>query len=112
VGKEYLALSRDVLGLAVLFLMPAAFIVVMSLALSDVFKGGAGAGLNSPSSPPTEVRKAALRAPGWRWFRQRRSRTSAACCTLQNPHYLDRAPGFERALDTPPARRIPHRRSR
>src|SRR5258706_426027 len=42
--KEYLALSRDVLGLAVLFLMPAAFIVVMSLALSDVFKGGAGRG--------------------------------------------------------------------
>ena len=40
-GKEWLALSRDVLGLAVLFLMPAAFIVVMSLALSDVFKGGA-----------------------------------------------------------------------
>jgi len=39
--KEVLALSRDVLGLAVLFLMPAAFIVVMSLALSDVFKGGA-----------------------------------------------------------------------
>ena len=39
--KESLALSRDVLGLSVLFLMPAAFIVVMSLALSDVFKGGA-----------------------------------------------------------------------
>jgi ABC-2 type transport system permease protein len=39
--KEFLALSRDVLGLAVLFLMPAAFIVVMSLALSDAFKGGA-----------------------------------------------------------------------
>src|SRR5439155_5840130 len=38
--KETLALSRDVLGLAVLFLMPAAFIVVMSLALSDVFRGG------------------------------------------------------------------------
>ena len=37
--KEYLALSRDVLGLAVLFLMPAVFIVVMSLALSDAFKG-------------------------------------------------------------------------
>ena len=37
--KETLALSRDVLGLAVLFLMPAAFIVVMSLALSDAFKG-------------------------------------------------------------------------
>jgi ABC-2 type transport system permease protein len=38
--KETLALSRDLLGLAVLFLMPAAFIVVMSLALSDAFKGG------------------------------------------------------------------------
>src|SRR5256885_11978509 len=38
--KEYLALSRDVLGLAVRFLMPAAFIEVMSLALSDVFRGG------------------------------------------------------------------------
>ena len=39
--KEWLALSRDVHGLAVLFLMPAAFIVVMSLALSDAFKEGA-----------------------------------------------------------------------
>jgi ABC-2 type transport system permease protein len=38
--KEWLALARDVHGLAVLFLMPAAFIVVMSLALSDVFKDG------------------------------------------------------------------------
>ncbi len=37
--KEWLALSRDVHGLAVLFLMPAVFIAVMSLALSDVFKG-------------------------------------------------------------------------
>jgi ABC-2 type transport system permease protein len=36
--KEWLALSRDVHGLAVLFLMPAVFIVVMSLALSDAFK--------------------------------------------------------------------------
>jgi ABC-2 type transport system permease protein len=39
--KECLALARDVHGLAVLFLMPAAFIVVMSLALSDAFKGDA-----------------------------------------------------------------------
>ncbi|HSU76601.1 MAG TPA: ABC transporter permease [Burkholderiales bacterium] len=39
--KEWLALSRDVHGLAVLFLMPAAFIVVMSLALSDAFREGA-----------------------------------------------------------------------
>jgi ABC-2 type transport system permease protein len=36
--KEWLALSRDIHGLAVLFVMPAVFIVVMSLALSDVFK--------------------------------------------------------------------------
>lgn len=36
--KESLVLSRDVHGLAVLFLMPAAFIVIMSLALSDAFK--------------------------------------------------------------------------
>jgi len=36
--KEWLVLSRDMHGLAVLFLMPAAFIVIMSLALSDAFK--------------------------------------------------------------------------
>jgi ABC-2 type transport system permease protein len=36
--KEWLVLSRDVHGLAVLFLMPAAFLVIMSLALSDAFK--------------------------------------------------------------------------
>jgi ABC-2 type transport system permease protein len=40
--KECLALARDVHGLAVLFLMPAAFVVVMSLALSDAFGEGAG----------------------------------------------------------------------
>jgi ABC-2 type transport system permease protein len=39
--KEWLVLSRDVHGLAVLFLMPAVFIVVMSLALSDAFKDDA-----------------------------------------------------------------------
>jgi ABC-2 type transport system permease protein len=39
--KEWLALSRDVHGLAVLFALPAAFIVLMSLALSDVFRDGA-----------------------------------------------------------------------
>jgi ABC-2 type transport system permease protein len=35
--KEWIALSRDLHGLAVLFLMPAAFIAIMSLALSDTF---------------------------------------------------------------------------
>ncbi len=35
--KELLALSRDVHGLAALFLMPLLFIVVMSLALKDVY---------------------------------------------------------------------------
>ncbi len=42
--KEWLALSRDVQGLAVLFLLPAVFIVVMTLALGDVFKEGGGRG--------------------------------------------------------------------
>jgi len=44
--KEWLALARDVHGLAVLFLMPAVFIVVMSLALSDVFRADAGRGVD------------------------------------------------------------------
>lgn len=35
--KELLALSRDVFGMASLFLMPAVFIVVMSMALKDVY---------------------------------------------------------------------------
>src|SRR5262245_43654150 len=39
--KEWQALARDVHGLAVLFALPAAFIVIMSLALSDVFRDGA-----------------------------------------------------------------------
>lgn len=42
--KEWLALSRDVHGLGVLFVMPAVFIVIMSLALADVFREGGGAG--------------------------------------------------------------------
>lgn len=37
VKKELLALSRDVHGLVALFLMPALFIVLMSLALQDVY---------------------------------------------------------------------------
>jgi ABC-2 type transport system permease protein len=41
-NKEWLALARDVHGLAVLFVMPAAFIVIMSLALSDVYKDETG----------------------------------------------------------------------
>ena len=41
--KEWLALSRDRFGLATLFLMPAVFILIMSLALRDTLKpGGAG----------------------------------------------------------------------
>src|SRR5215471_12708212 len=35
--KEWIALSRDLPGLAVLFIMPAAFIAIMSLALSDTY---------------------------------------------------------------------------
>ncbi len=38
--KEFLAVTRDLHGLVVLFVMPAAFILVMSLALRDVFAVG------------------------------------------------------------------------
>ena len=38
IRKELLALSRDLHGLAALFLMPALFIVVMSLALKDYYQ--------------------------------------------------------------------------
>jgi len=37
IKKELLALMRDVHGLAALFLMPAVFIIIMSLALKDVY---------------------------------------------------------------------------
>jgi ABC-2 type transport system permease protein len=37
IKKELLALTRDVHGLAALFLMPAVFIIIMSLALKDVY---------------------------------------------------------------------------
>lgn len=37
IKKELLALIRDVHGLAALFLMPAVFIIIMSLALKDVY---------------------------------------------------------------------------
>jgi ABC-2 type transport system permease protein len=43
IKKELLALSRDVHGLAALFLMPLLFIVVMSLALKDVYDAGPAA---------------------------------------------------------------------
>jgi len=38
IRKEFTALSRDVHGLLVLFVMPAVFILVMSLALRDTFQ--------------------------------------------------------------------------
>ena len=37
IRKELLALGRDIHGLAVLFVMPAVFILIMSMALKDVF---------------------------------------------------------------------------
>lgn len=37
IKKEFLALTRDVHGLAALFLMPVIFIIIMSLALKDVY---------------------------------------------------------------------------
>jgi len=62
--KEWLALSRDVHGLAVLFLMPAAFIVVMSLALSDVFKDGASRRTDFAVLVAGETHRVQIRAVG------------------------------------------------
>ncbi len=42
IRKEFLVLGRDVHSLAVLFLMPAIFILIMSLALKDVFSEDSG----------------------------------------------------------------------
>jgi len=44
--KEFLALSRDWHGLAILFLMPAAFILIMSLALRDAYSIGPAASVS------------------------------------------------------------------
>jgi ABC-2 type transport system permease protein len=43
VKKEWLALLRDLHGLAAMFVMPALFIVVMSLALKDIYSSPIGA---------------------------------------------------------------------
>ncbi|MDN5863544.1 MAG: hypothetical protein L0H19_08860, partial [Salinisphaera sp.] len=42
VVKELRLLSRDIHALAVLFLMPTAFILIMSLAMQSAFGGGEG----------------------------------------------------------------------
>lgn len=46
VKKELLLLSRDLHGLALLFIMPLAFILIMSLALQNQFSERAGSKLN------------------------------------------------------------------
>jgi len=107
--KEYLALSRDVLGLAVLFLMPAAFIVVMSLALSDVFEGGAGRGTEfavvATDGKFAKQLSERLAGDGFRPATEPAERgvlhASKPALTLIVP------PGFERALDTPPGKAGP-----
>ena len=104
--KEYLALSRDVLGLAVLFLMPAAFIVVMSLALSDVFKGGAGRGTEfaviATDGKFAKQLSERLAGDGFRPTSEPDKRgvlhATKPALTLIVP------PGFEHALDTPPGK--------
>ena len=42
--KELQLLARDVHGLALLFVLPLVFILVMSLALQDLFESRAGRG--------------------------------------------------------------------
>lgn len=46
VGKEWLLLRRDWHGLLLLFVMPAAFILVMSLAMQNVFSAQRGASIH------------------------------------------------------------------
>jgi len=58
--KELLALGRDRLGLAALFLMPAIFILIMSLALADSLSGQREASvaftvLDLDGSPPAKL---------------------------------------------------------
>ena len=45
IRKELLLLSRDIHGLALLFLMPLAFVLIMSLALQNQFAERSGARL-------------------------------------------------------------------
>ena len=46
IGKELRVLTRDLHGLAVLFVMPAVFILIMSMALRDTLSPGRHAALN------------------------------------------------------------------
>jgi len=104
--KEYLALSRDVLGLAVLFLMPAAFIVVMSLALSDVFKGGAGRGTEFAviAADGKFAKRLSERLEG-DGFRPTPEPAERGALHATKPALTLIVPsGFERALDTPPGK--------
>jgi ABC-2 type transport system permease protein len=102
--KETLALSRDVLGLAVLFLMPAAFIVVMSLALSDVFRGGAERQTEFAviaSDGPGFAKQLAERLAG-DGFRPSPEPAERGALHVTKPAMTLIVPlGFERALGTP-----------
>jgi ABC-2 type transport system permease protein len=104
--KETLALSRDVLGLAVLFLMPAAFIVVMSLALSDVFKGGAGRGTEfAVIAPDGEFAKQLAERLAGDGFRAAPAPIERGVPHITKPALTLIVPlGFERALGTPPGK--------
>jgi len=112
--KEWIALSRDVHGLAVLFLMPAVFIVVMSLALSDAFKGDPGRGTEfaviSADEKLADLFTRSLAGDGFRAASAPADEAAARSSVRRAKHKLVLVVprDFERALDAPPdGRRTP-----
>jgi len=109
--KECLALARDVHGLAVLFLMPAAFIVVMSLALSDAFKDGAGSATEfaviAADAALAERLATSLAGDGFRAGPAPADESAArASVRSGKPGLVLIVPrNFERALEAPPGER-------
>ncbi len=102
--KEWLALSRDVHGLAVLFLMPAVFIVVMSLALSDAFKGEIGRGTEfAVIAPDGEFAKQFTERLTGDGFQPTPEPAGRGVLHITKPALtLHVPPGFELALGAPP----------
>jgi ABC-2 type transport system permease protein len=107
--KEWLALARDVHGLAVLFLMPAAFIVIMSLTLSDAFKGDGGRqtefAVLSPDPTLADRFARSLSGEGFRAVAAPAGETAARESVRNGkpPLALLVPGGFARALAAPPS---------
>ena len=102
--KEWLALVRDVHGLVVLFVMPAAFIVIMSLALSDVFKNDIGRGTDfAVIAIDEELRSELIERLRGDGFRPEPEPVERGELHISKPALVLIVPaGFEKALANPP----------